>query len=84
MGACKGIGVRKSDVTIWGDMPLGSTIFFFFKQKTAYEVLTCDWSSDVCSSDLIMLINCWYSVIFHHKQLQLLPNQNMYLVLSDK
>ena len=25
---------------------------FFFKQKTAYEVLTCDWSSDVCSSDL--------------------------------
>ena len=26
--------------------------FFFFKQKTAYEVLTCDWSSDVCSSDL--------------------------------
>src|SRR5881296_1664687 len=26
--------------------------FFFFKQKTAYEVLLCDWSSDVCSSDL--------------------------------
>ena len=25
--------------------------FFFFKQKTAYEILTCDWSSDVCSSD---------------------------------
>mgnify|MGYP007087664070 CR=1 FL=1 len=25
---------------------------FFFKQKTAYEILTCDWSSDVCSSDL--------------------------------
>src|SRR5881296_3657938 len=25
---------------------------FFFKQKTAYEVLLCDWSSDVCSSDL--------------------------------
>ena len=24
----------------------------FFKQKTAYEILTCDWSSDVCSSDL--------------------------------
>ena len=27
-------------------------IFFFFKQKTAYEVKECDWSSDVCSSDL--------------------------------
>src|SRR2546430_7348153 len=25
--------------------------FFFFKQKTAYEI-DCDWSSDVCSSDL--------------------------------
>src|SRR5213079_799890 len=26
--------------------------FFFFKQKTAYEITTGDWSSDVCSSDL--------------------------------
>src|SRR3546814_14989311 len=28
------------------------SIFFFFKQKTAYEVRISDWSSDVCSSDL--------------------------------
>ena len=28
--------------------------FFFFKQKTAYEIYQCDWSSDVCSSDLIV------------------------------
>jgi len=27
--------------------------FFFFKQKTAYEISDCDWSSDVCSSDLV-------------------------------
>ena len=27
-------------------------MFFFFKQKTAYEIKECDWSSDVCSSDL--------------------------------
>src|SRR5216117_68472 len=27
--------------------------FFFFKQKTAYEIRKGDWSSDVCSSDLI-------------------------------
>ena len=27
--------------------------FFFFKQKTAYEMCGRDWSSDVCSSDLI-------------------------------
>ena len=28
--------------------------FFFFKQKTAYEIYQCDWSSDVCSSDLVV------------------------------
>src|SRR3546814_8204740 len=28
--------------------------FFFFKQKTAYEMRISDWSSDVCSSDLLM------------------------------
>src|SRR3546814_1584442 len=29
-------------------------LFFFFKQKTAYEMRISDWSSDVCSSDLTM------------------------------
>src|SRR3546814_6107863 len=29
--------------------------FFFFKQKTAYEMRIMDWSSDVCSSDLVLL-----------------------------
>src|SRR3546814_20899706 len=29
-------------------------VFFFFKQKTAYEMRISDWSSDVCSSDLIV------------------------------
>src|SRR3546814_17509918 len=29
-------------------------MFFFFKQKTAYEVRISDWSSDVCSSDLLL------------------------------
>src|SRR3546814_2036769 len=32
-------------------------MFFFFKQKTAYELRISDWSSDVCSSDL--RIHCW-------------------------
>src|SRR3546814_10841371 len=27
-------------------------LFFFYKQKTAYEMRISDWSSDVCSSDL--------------------------------
>src|SRR3546814_8215384 len=30
-------------------------MFFFFKQKTAYEMRISDWSSDVCSSDLFSL-----------------------------
>src|SRR3546814_1722395 len=29
--------------------------FFFFKQKTAYEMRISDWSSDVCSSDLLFI-----------------------------
>ena len=35
---------------LWGSS--GFVLFFFFKQKTAYEIGTGDWSSDVCSSDL--------------------------------
>src|SRR3546814_4504433 len=31
-----------------------SMFFFFFKQKTAYEMRISDWSSDVCSSDLLL------------------------------
>src|SRR3546814_15058971 len=30
-------------------------MFFFFKQKTAYEMRIGDWSSDVCSSDLLIV-----------------------------
>ena len=30
-------------------------LFFFFKQKTAYEFVSRDWSSDVCSSDLLCI-----------------------------
>src|SRR3546814_5800238 len=31
--------------------------FFFFKQKTAYEMRISDWSSDVCSSDLTAVVD---------------------------
>src|SRR3546814_11279167 len=31
-------------------------MFFFFKQKTAYEMRISDWSSDVCSSDLAVKV----------------------------
>src|SRR3546814_8818477 len=33
-----------------------SDLFLFFKQKTAYEMRISDWSSDVCSSDLIVIV----------------------------
>src|SRR3546814_13926646 len=35
-------------------------LFFFFKQKTAYEMRSSDWSSDVCSSDLK---NTWFEYL---------------------
>src|SRR3546814_5594255 len=39
-------------MTHWlGDL-MKTFFFFFFKQKTAYEMRISDWSSDVCSSDL--------------------------------
>src|SRR3546814_4522009 len=40
-------------------------VFFFFKQKTAYEMRISDWSSDVCSSDLEAkydgIFSIWYA-----------------------
>ena len=43
-------GEKRSNV--WGYGGSGDC-FFFFKQKTAYEMCGRDWSSDVCSSDRI-------------------------------
>ena len=40
-----------------------SCFVFFFKQKTAYEIGTGDWSSDVCSSDLQRPIKFCYLTI---------------------
>src|SRR3546814_9832787 len=38
--------------------------FFFFKQKTAYELRISDWSSDVCSSDLPPEVDWSFDGIF--------------------
>src|SRR3546814_7397956 len=38
--------------------------FFFFKQKTAYEMRISDWSSDVCSSDLYWVLSLSWSPEF--------------------
>src|SRR3546814_6789437 len=40
-------------------------VFFFFKQKTAYEMRISDWSSDVCSSDLPWPCGRSESWLFH-------------------
>src|SRR3546814_8421166 len=37
---------------------------FFFKQRTAYEMRISDWSSDVCSSDLILLLQLPVMLLF--------------------
>ena len=42
----------------WIEPYLLNFFFFFFKQKTAYEIVSRDWSSDVCSSDLKQAV--WY------------------------
>src|SRR3546814_12117377 len=50
------------------DVYVDRLTFFFFKQKTAYEMRISDWSSDVCSSDLedhkapVVAVNVWYHV----------------------
>src|SRR5216110_614096 len=44
--------------------------FFFFKQKTAYEISSRDWSSDVCSSDLSRLsINTELGLMIESREL---------------
>src|SRR3546814_4317623 len=40
------------EINVCVDCLQSCIIFFFFKQKTAYEMRISDWSSDVCSSDL--------------------------------
>src|SRR3546814_7963737 len=43
------------------------SIVFFFKQKTAYEMRISDWSSDVCSSDLIVWLDGLRPEIMDHR-----------------
>src|SRR3546814_1250563 len=47
-----GIAHQIYDVAIVLMYDMSVLVFFFFKQKTAYEMRISDWSSDVCSSDL--------------------------------
>src|SRR3546814_2506449 len=47
--------------------------FFFFKQKTAYEMRISDWSSDVCSSDLHLSQHPGGFVLTHDRLDELVP-----------
>src|SRR3546814_1632735 len=42
-------------LVVWWSRVIYIVFFFFFKQKTAYEMRISDWSSDVCSSDLVAI-----------------------------
>src|SRR3546814_5619762 len=54
-------------------------IFFFFNQKTAYELLISDWSSDVCSSDLLALARTREEGVVRRRQAALLARQDAYM-----
>src|SRR3546814_2518914 len=45
-----------SSVGLVRGCPCEAVLIFFFKQKTAYEMRISDWSSDVCSSDLVVAV----------------------------
>src|SRR3546814_6320278 len=54
--------------------------FFFFNQKTAYELLISDWSSDVCSSDLSISFEVstawpsWKRILLAQRLISTLPS----------
>src|SRR5216117_593914 len=49
-------------------------VIFFFKQKTAYEIRKGDWSSDVCSSDLNIVLDVWGLSILNPVELETAVN----------
>ena len=60
--------------------------FFFFKQKTAYEIKECDWSSDVCSSDLDLKTKIklyGYALDWSNPNICGKPSVNPLLILRD-
>ena len=71
-GECQiGESIRKEE----DENVTGGLCFFFFKQKTAYEIGTGDWSSDVCSSVCCFVIfQCFQLVLRYINKLETLKN----------
>src|SRR3546814_13302415 len=55
-------------------------VFFFFKQKTAYEMRISDWSSDVCSSDLVTLESVRLRVLMISRQKPQIAEEMMTMI----
>src|SRR3546814_5326130 len=62
-----------------------NVFFFFFKQKTAYEMRISDWSSDVCSSDLTPVTNVPPALLqgLSIPPAQVLKNQQAYIAVYE-
>src|SRR3546814_7885014 len=60
---------------------LVSLLFFFFKQKTAYEMRISDWSSDVCSSDLRVFADS--NILCFNRLKELAPGNRHELLILD-
>src|SRR3546814_10186796 len=59
--------------------------FFFFKQKTAYDMRISDWSSDVCASDLAQtLANVYQSIEHDHEIVPVINNIDLPAADVDK
>src|SRR3546814_20751774 len=50
------------------------SFFFFFKQKTAYEMRISDWSSDVCSSDLLFRLVAFHPAALDQAEGDIFPD----------
>src|SRR3546814_6085311 len=58
--------------------------FFFFKQKTAYEMRISDWSSDVCSSDLLLRAVALDDAPPEHHRDAIRHGERLLLVMGDQ
>src|SRR3546814_11663522 len=64
-------------------LSLPVVLLFFFKQKTAYEMRISDWSSDVCSSDLVARAHLQPPGVVSAFELQLLQLLLQRLVFAE-